>query len=247
MNAAVASHVRRDVTLACRAGLAALVVFFSSATASAQVPGPRVPSSTDVVYVTGAFGVYRGTELVGAGSRQPYLGATFDGDLLLTSMITRRLGLDMGLFFGDAATKSGENDYFGRLDFALVTPLARRDGPRGYSVLVGVGAGVTVGRYWWADARVHPYAMARLTYLFSGSRSIFAEAVVAPIDTSLVAHTWAFENRFDVGAAIDFFFVGTRVGLTSIEGGDPPRTYGDLGVSFYLGFGARIAPARGGP
>ncbi len=251
MNAEGASYVNEGVTFAYRAGLAALAVSVFATSALAEDPpkpeAPRVVSSTDLAYLAGVAGIYRGTELVGVGSRQPYVGALVEGDLLFTGMLSRRVGIDLGMSFGEAGvTSSSGDEYFGRMELAAVTPLLRHDGPRGYSLLAGAGAGVTVGgRWWWADVRVYPYALARFTYLFTRETSMFAEAAVAPIDTSLVAHTWAVENRFEIGGSVGLFFAGARVALSSVDGGDPARTYGDLGVSFYLGIGARFAPARG--
>lgn len=203
-------------------------------------------SSVDQARLLCTGGVYRGTEMVGVGSREPYVGALIQGELLVTTMFTRRLGLDMALAFGDASGRDGGDHYFARIDAAAVTPLVRRDGPRGYSLIAGAGVGVAGGdRWWWADARVYPYVLARFTYLFTREISTFGQATLAPLDTSLVASDWAVESRFEAGVGVGLFFAGTRVALASVRGGDPERTYGDLEATFYLGIGARFEP-RGG-
>jgi hypothetical protein len=223
------------VTFAYRAGVAALV-FFSSALARAQT------SSIDEIRFVGAAGTIRGTQLVGAGSRDPYLGALLEADIRGTAMIRRRLGIDLDFRFGDGGVKSsGGDNYFGRGAVALITPIVQRDGVRGYSAIVGAGLGITGGdRYWWADVRVYPYALARFTYLFTKNISTFAQVSVAPIDTSMAASTWVVENQYEAGIGVGFFSAGTRVTLSAIRGGDPTHTFGDLEVGFYLGFGARL-------
>ena len=240
MNQTVASPVHRDVTCLGRAGLAAALVFFSSALARAQT------SSIDQARFIGAYGTIRGTELVGIGSRNPYIGVLLEGDIQGTAMLTRRVGVDFDLRFGDGGVKTSTGDrYFGRIATAVVTPLFQRDGARGYSAIVGAGLGITAGeRYWWADARVYPYALARFTYLFTKNISTFGQVTVAPIDTSLAAGTWVVENQFEAGVGVGLFFAGTRVTLSAIQGGDPQRTFGDLEMGFYLGFGARFQPTK---
>jgi hypothetical protein len=248
VNSSEAPDVQGAVSFACQTGLAALAVsFLISPVARAQdKPRPRVVSSVDQVRLLCTGGVYRGTEMVGVGSREPYLGGLLQGEVLLTTMFTRRLGLDLGVIFGDANPWERSDHFYGRADAAAVTPLVQRDGPRGYSVLVGAGAGFTAGeRWWWADARVYPYLLVRFTYLFTREISTFAQATIAPLDTTLVASDWATESRFEAGVGVGLFSAGTRVALASIQGGDPQRTYGDLEVTFYLGIGARFEP-RGG-
>jgi hypothetical protein len=214
------------VSFACRAGIAALVFFFASP-ARAQVSSInrqcRSPSAIDEARFLGAYGLIRGTELVGVGSRSPYLGALLEADIQVTRMVTRRVGIDLDVRFGDGGVKTSTGDrYFGRLDFAAVTPLFWRDGAHGHSLLLGVGAGLTGGdRYWWADVRVYPYAITRFTYLFTRNISTFAQARVAPIDTSLAAHTWAVESQYEAGIGVGLFFAGARVALSAIQGGDP--------------------------
>jgi hypothetical protein len=229
------------VTFAYRAGLAALACFFFALPARAADV-----SSVEQARFIGAFGTIRGTGLVGVGSRSPYLGVVLEGDLQLTVMMKKWIGLDLDLRFGDGGVKTGSGDkYYGRIDAAAVTPLVRRDGPRGYSLLAGVGLGMTAGdRFWWADVRGYPYALLRFTYLFTRNVSTYAQARVSPIDTSLAAHTWAVESQFEAGIGVGLFFAGARVGLSAIEGGDPDRTYGDLEMGFYLGIGARYKPGR---
>lgn len=228
------------MTYACRAGVAAALVFFSSALARAQT------SSIDEARFIGAFGTIRGTELVGAGSRNPYVGVLLEGDIQGTTMIKRWLGLDFDLRLGDGGVKTSSGDhYFGRAAVAAITPLVRRDGRHGYSAIVGAGVGLTGGdRYWWADVRVYPYALARFTYLFTQNVSTFAQVSVAPIDTSLAASTWVVESQYELGVGVGLFSAGARVALSAIRGGDPERTFGDLEVGFYLGLGARFQPAK---
>jgi len=129
--------------------------------------------------------------------------------------------------------------------FAAVTPIAHRDGPHGYSALLGAGGGLTAGdRYWWAAFRVYPYALARFTYLFTQNISTFAQITVAPVDTSLLANTWVVESQYEAGIGVGLFFAGARVAFTAIQGGDPARSFGDLEMGFYLGLGARFQPTK---
>ena len=239
MNEKSACLVHRDVNFACRAGLAALVFFFP-ALARAQT------SSIDEARFLGAYGTIRGTELVGAGSRSPYIGVLLEGDVAVTAMIKRWIGIDVDMRFGDGGVKTrGGDEYFGRAAAALVTPIVHRDGRHGYSALVGAGVGLTAGdRYWWADVRVYPYALARFTYLFTQNISTFAQVSVAPLDTSLAAHTWVVESQYEAGIGVGLFFAGARVAFTAIQGGDPARTFGDLEMGFYLGLGARFQPSK---
>jgi hypothetical protein len=228
------------VTYAYRAGLGAALVVFSSTLARAQT------SSIDQARFIGAYGTIRGTELVGIGSRNPYIGVLLEADIQGTTMIGRRLGIDIDLRFGDGGVKTASGDeYFGRAATAIVTPLVQRDGIRGYSALVGAGLGLTGGdRYWWAAFRVYPYGLARFTYLFTKNISTFAQVSVAPVDTSLAAHTWVVESQYEAGIGVGLFSAGARVALTAIQGGDPARTFGDLEVGFYLGLGARFEPSK---
>ena len=221
-----------------RAGLAAALVFFSSALARAQT------SSIEQLRFLGAYGTIRGTELVGVGSRDPYLGVLLEADIQGTGMIKKSIGFDLDLRFGDGGVKtSGGDRYFGRAAVAAITPLAHRDGRHGYSALVGAGLGLTGGdRYWWADFRVYPYALARFTYLFTTNVSTFAQVSVAPIDTSLAANTWVVESQYEAGVGVGLFFAGARIAFSSIQGGDPARAFGDLEAGFYLGIGARFQP-----
>jgi hypothetical protein len=230
------------VTYACRAGVAALV-FFSSALAHAQT------SSIEEARFLGAYGTIRGTELVGVGSHNPYTGVLLEGDIQITRMIKRWIGVDVDLRFGDGGVKTSSGDlYFGRVAAAVITPIARRDGPHGHSAIVGAGVGLTAGeRYWWADVRAYPYALARFTYLFTTNVSTFAQVSVAPIDTSMAASTWVVESQYEAGIGVGLFFAGTRVALSAIRGGDPSRTFGDLEMGFYLGIGARFQPPKKKP
>ena len=239
MNETGRSPVSQHVTYALRAGVAALV-FFSSALARAQT------SSIDEVRFIGAYGTIRGTELVGAGSRNPYLGVLLEADIQATTMIKRRIGLDLDLRFGDGGVKSASGDqYFGRAAIAAITPIFQRNGRHGYAAIVGAGLGLTGGeRYWWADFRVYPYALARFTYLFTQNVSTFAQVTVAPIDTSMAASTWVVESQWEAGVGVGLFCAGARVAFSAIQGGDPARTFGDLEVGFYLGLGARFGPAK---
>jgi hypothetical protein len=223
------------VTFAYRAGVAALV-FFSSALARAQT------SSIDEARFLATYGTIRGTQLVGAGSRNPYIGVLLEGDVRATAMIKRGIGFDLDLRFGDGGVKSsGGDSYFGRAATALITPIVQRDGVRGYSAIVGAGLGLTGGeRYWWADVRVYPYALARFTYLFTKNISTFAQVSVAPIDTSMAASTWVVESQYEAGIGVGLFSAGARVAFSAIRGGDPVHTFGDLEVGFYLGLGARF-------
>jgi hypothetical protein len=180
------------------------------------------------------------------GSRNPYIGVLLEGDVQITAMITKWIGIDVDLRFGDGGVKSSGGDaYFGRAATAIVTPIARRDGVRGYSALIGAGLGLTGGdRYWWADVRVYPYGLVRFTYLFTKNVSTFAQVSVAPIDTSMAAHTWVVESQYEAGIGVGLFFAGARVAFSAIQGGDPARTFGDLEMGFYLGIGARFQPSK---
>lgn len=48
------------------------------------------------------------------------------------------------------------------------------------------------------------------------------------------------ENRIEVAAYVGYFSVGARARLTSIQAGDPSRTYGELDMTFFLGIGLRL-------
>lgn len=225
------------MTFAYRAGLAAALVVLFPALARAQTS-----SSIESARFLGAYGTIRGTELVGAGSRDPYVGVLLEADIQITRLFTSWIGVDVDLRFGDGGVKSsGGDEYFGRVAAAAITPLVHRDGRHGYSAFVGAGIGLTAGdRYWWAAVRAYPYGIARFTYLFTRNISTYAQISVAPIDTSLAASTWVVESQYEAGVGVGLFWAGARVALSSIQGGDPTRTFGDLEVGFYLGLGARF-------
>ena len=97
-----------------------------------------------------------------------------------------------------------------------------------------------------AEAGAHVVLTARDVKALEAVEDAIAEtggsATIAPLDT--VAHTWAVESQFEAGIGVGLFFAGARIALTSIEGGDPDRTYGDLEMGFYVGIGARYQPRK---
>lgn len=204
----------------------------------------RQVSSVQLARVDVVGSIVRGSRLVEAGSRDPYVTGTWSIEGLVTTLVTRRLGIDFA--FGCGETALSQNDVFGRVEAAAITPLALRDGARGHSFVVGVGLGASFGdRYWWGNLRGYPYALARASYLFSHRIWLSGQWSIAPVDTSLASGLWTVENRFDVAAGIGLFSAGIRVGVTTIRGGDPERTYGDVEVSFVLGIGARFQTKKG--
>ena len=200
----------------------------------------RVVSSAERVELRGGLSIARGTELVGFGSRDPYVLPEAWAELALTVLATRRVGIDLQGMYG-----ASQNDEMGRFEVAAICPLLERDDPRGYSLLVGAGLGGSFGgRFWWEEVRGYPYTLARFTYLPSRETSIYATWTCAPVDTGIVDRLHAFENRFELAGSVGFFSAGARVALTSVSGGDPRRTYGDLEVGFFVALHVTFTPLR---
>jgi hypothetical protein len=211
--------------------------------ALAQTPDPKAATADDRRAVNmvrvGLGGAYfRGSRIVGAGTRKAYQGV--DGHLYLDVMRfpLRWFGFEIDLE-GGGANAEGIPMTLGLRLAADFVPLRWSGGAFG-SFILGVGGGVDVGddRTWIDDTvRAYPLLLARLRVFPSRAIGLSAAWHFVPITTSLRLEEKIvlYTNQIEAAMSYGYMQFGARTYISTAIGGDPRRSYNEARFGPFFG------------
>ncbi|UQA62240.1 hypothetical protein [Polyangium aurulentum] len=188
----------------------------------------------------GGSGLYfRGTRLIGYGSRKPYHGVSGGLDIAGAFFLVKSapwFGFEIGLRFG-AVLLDDDDGPDGALESALLAAPARWHGALPGSFVLGLGGGVSRPRPAWLSAGVgaYPLALARLRLWPSRVVSLHAQWRFTPVTTDLIDDLFVQNHEVEVAVGWKALQVAARCRIDEVKGGDPERTYRGLGCGPFVG------------
>jgi hypothetical protein len=198
---------------------------------------PRARGAIDQYRIDFASDYFRGTTLVGYGSRTAYQGGVLGLDLGLTHFFLSRLGVQVGLHFAALTSISAELPM--SLDAALdVAPMRWRGSVPGSIVIGGGGAIASVYdkvSRGGDKARAAPFALARARIWTGADTMLQAEYIWTPISTSPLALS---SHRAELSVGYGLLAFGARYEMALFQGGDPPRAFSEQRAGLFIGVGA---------
>ncbi len=190
--------------------------------------GPREPYS--VARITGYGEYFDGSRLVGHGSRQRYDGGAV-GMEVEAVRIPRDLGLEARLQIGGMFSTG--RDRARRVVGLELGAAAALFHLGSFSMAAAVGLGIHGGRHEFVEiVRVYPYLGLRNRVWFSDATSLHVNAYYLPVSSSGYRDM---ELRGEVALGVGWFIAGARGSWIAYRGGDPRRTYGELGLAAFVG------------
>lgn len=190
--------------------------------------GAREPYSVARITAYGEY--YDGSKLVGHGSRQRYDGAAV-GMEVEAVRIPNDLGLEARLQLGGAFSTG--RDRARRVVGCELGAAAALVRVGSFSMAAAVGLGIYGGRHDFVDiVRLYPYLGLRNRAWLSDATSLHVNAYYLPITSSGFRDM---ELRAEVALGVGFFLAGARGSWISYRGGEPRRTYGELGLTLFAG------------
>jgi hypothetical protein len=212
--------------------------------APAQTPDPPKAATAEdrrevnLVRVGLGGAYFRGSRLIGSGTRKPYQGV--DGNLYLDVLRfpLRWFGFEIDLE-GGGANAAGIPMTIGLRLAADFVPL-RWSGTAPGSIILGVGGGLDAGddRTWIDDtARAYPLLLARLRVFPSRAIGLSAAWHFVPITTSLLLEEKIvlYTNQIEAAMSYGYLQFGARTYLSTAIGGDPRRTYNEARFGPFVG------------
>ncbi len=195
----------------------------------------------DLLRYGGAGLYFRGTKLVGYGSRQPYHGISGGFDIAgarFPSKSAPWFGFEVGLRFGGVYLDE-DNGPDGLLEGAVLAAPARWRGGWPGSFIVGLGGGISRGRPVWLPTAVqaYPLALARLRLWPSRVVSLHAQWRFTPVTTDLVDDLFVQSHDVEVAVGWKALLIAARCRIDEVTGGDPVRTYRGIGCGPFVGMG----------
>jgi hypothetical protein len=179
---------------------------------------------------------YRGTELVGYGTRAPYHGLAGALRLEAIRFPSEWLGLEVDVSLG-TTTGIDRQMTFSLEGAALVAPLRWEGAFRG-ALLVGAGGGLEGAERPSVDEdlRAYPLVLARVRIWPARAVSLHASFRFAPITSNELTTRF---YKLELATGIHWAQIGARLDIEETTGGDPVRTYRELrygpffGAAFY--------------
>jgi hypothetical protein len=179
---------------------------------------------------------YRGSHLVGHGTREPHHGVLGALRLDVVRFPVSYFGFEFDVLLG--ATPSYENEILAGIEgAALVAPVTWSGASRG-SFIVGAGGGLEGAERPSLDEelRLYPLILARARLFPSDTVSLHVSLRVAPITTNTLT-TRLYKTEIAMG--VEWANFGFRLDIEETRGGDPERTYREFrfgpffGAAFY--------------
>jgi hypothetical protein len=190
----------------------------------------------------GAAGYYfRGTRLVGYGSREPYHGVSGGLEIQGAHFPLQSapwFGFEVALRFG--AVTGRQDEYDGSVEAVVLAAPARWRGGWPGSFVVGLGPGLALSRPTWLPAGVqaYPLAVARLRlWPNRGVVSLHAQYRFTPVTTDLLDDLFVQVHDAEVAVGWKALLVAARCRIDVATGGDPVRTYNQVGCGPFIGTG----------
>lgn len=182
---------------------------------------------------------FRGTKLVGYGSRKPYHGIAGGLDLTVARFpiqSTPWFGFEIDFRFGGVTLDNDDGPDICLEGAALVAP-ARWRGAWPGSFTLGLGGGVSRARPVWLPTAVqaYPLALARLRLWPSRVVSLHAQWRFTPVTTDLVDDLLVQNHEVEVAVGWKALLVAARCRIDEVTGGDPVRTYRGVGCGPFVG------------
>jgi hypothetical protein len=137
---------------------------------------------------------------------------------------------------GFAGPDTDEINYV-RGEGGLALGIASWNGPVPGGVLIGLGLGGDLGRYWFAeDGRF--YGMARGQVRIWPSRDVPLQLTYTALPlahTAVGGHLQ--EHRVELASGWSLLTFGSRLGFTYVNAGEPRRTFSQMEIGAFVGLG----------
>jgi hypothetical protein len=231
----------------------ALVALGAAPAQAQEAPAPAKPAEDPVrekedqerslveLARVGVSGLYfRGTKLVGYGSRRPYHGISGAMDVAVARFRVKSapwFGFEIGFRFG-AVTSDDDDGPDGSLEGAVLAAPARWQGAWPGSFVLGLGGGISRGRPVWVPTGVqgYPLALARLRlWPNRGVVSLHAQWRFTPVTTDLIDDLLVQVHEVEFAVGWKALQVAARCRIDGVTGGDPERFYRGVGCGPFVG------------
>lgn len=200
-----------------------------------DLPPARIDTSIDKLRI-GLWGSYfRGTKLLGYGTRALYQGGSATLALDGRWFPARHVGFEWALWYSFAhpSIEPGAG-----LEAAVNVAPLRWSGAWGGGLMFAAGGGLAFGKLSWTDQDIRAYPLVGLRFITRPSRDVSLRAAWTwqPISAQrgeLRVH----EHQAEVSFGWKFLAIGARGTFSGTAGGDPVRTYAELRYSAFVGAG----------
>lgn len=193
--------------------------------------GPDDGASLDQVRGDVGGWYFRGTRMLGRGTRSPYQGGAGTGRLEARWFPWRYVGFEVNLWAGVGHLNAASN--VGLQAAIDVAPL-RWSGPWGGGIMLHAGGGVEFGDRSWLQEEVRGYPLlgARFVLWPAPRWSLRGGWEIAPIATNALRVRL---QRAELAAGYRWGQVGVRASFSDATGGDPVRTYSEMRFGAFFG------------
>jgi hypothetical protein len=199
---------------------------------------PTEPSTADMARIGVAGGYFAGTQRIGYGTRVPYMGGGGGMVLDVLRFPVKHVGFEIGLYFGGVMETRKDQEVQLALDAAFDVAPLRWSGTWAGSLILGVGGGVASHRPAWLDTPIqgYPLLLARLRLFPTRDISLHAFYRFVPITTDApIDELFVQTHDLELAVGIRWAQVGLRGHVRKATGGDPSRTYREMGIGPFFG------------